>query len=100
DGEEKTGSSSIPNLDFTYGSDASTSAGKFVVIKTDEATGEAMEEVEFTLKDRTGRKLITGTTDKDGVLDFDIPFATGNYSLEEVTPDGYEPLNDFKFQLT
>src|SRR5699024_2781382 len=43
DGEEQNGSSKVSKLDFTYGAFASTSSGEFVVIKTDEATGEPME---------------------------------------------------------
>lgn len=100
DGEDQVGSSDVPNLNFTYGAFASTSAGEFVIIKTDEATGEPMEGVGFTLKNRNNRALISGTTDENGVLDFEMPFATGTYSLEEITQEGYEPLNNFTFQLT
>src|SRR5699024_1697267 len=98
DGEEQNGSSKVSKLDFTYGAFASTSSGEFVVIKTDEATGEPMEGVEFTLK-RGTRTIISGETNENGVLDFEMPFATGNYSLEEVTPDGYETLNNIQFTL-
>lgn len=99
DGEDREGSSDVPNLNFTYGAFASTSAGEFVIIKTDEATGEAMKDIEFTLKNRNGRALTSGKTDENGVLDFKMPFATGKYYLEEITPDGYEPLNNFEFNL-
>src|SRR5699024_1605436 len=98
DGEEQNGSSKVSKLDFTYGAFASTSSGEFVVIKTDEATGEPMEGVEFTLK-RGTRTIISGETNENGVLDFEMPFATGNYYIEEVTPDGYETLNNIQFTL-
>lgn len=100
DTKDDSRSSSVSNLTFSYGSDASTSAVKFVIVKTDADTGEPMKDVEFTLQNRNKRDLLTGKTDENGVLDFGYALATGTYYLKEKPLDGYKSLGDYSFKLS
>src|SRR5690625_1343027 len=83
DGKQKEDANNVDRVNFNYSSFAGTQAAEFVIVKTDEATGEPMSGVEFTLKDRNKRTLLTGTTDTKGVLDFGMQFAEGQYYLDE-----------------
>ncbi|SKB27221.1 LPXTG-motif cell wall anchor domain-containing protein [Lysinibacillus sp. AC-3] len=91
-GSQTSGKDSWSIADFNYGNQASTVKVPFVILKTNAATGEVMQDVEFTLYSQyTGNKpLVSAKTDENGVLDFGLKLAEGKYTLKETKVDGFE----------
>ncbi len=96
---EETGSDAVSEVSFNYGSDAGTRAAKFIIVKTDGATGSLMKDVEFTLLNKNGKELLTSKTDANGVLDFGYEMAEGVYTLVEGDVEGYTNPSPIQFML-
>lgn len=61
---------------------------KLIIIKKDKDTGKPIEEAEFVIKDKDGKVVFIGVTDKNGKIEIDLP--CGKYYYEETRPaDGY-----------
>ncbi|MGE7695802.1 collagen binding domain-containing protein [Lysinibacillus sp. NPDC094177] len=88
---QTSGNDSWSITNFKYGNQASTVKVPFVIVKTNAATGEVMKDVEFTLySEYTGDKpLISAKTGNNGVLDFGLKLAEGNYILKETKVPGF-----------
>ncbi|WP_158333651.1 collagen binding domain-containing protein [Bacillus sp. OxB-1] len=99
DGTQASNEFSISN--FRYGNAGKTVKVPFVVVKTDGATGEAMEGVEFTLYSefQPGVPLISKKTDANGIFDLGMKLTEGKYTLKETTVAGYENPGDIDFTL-
>ncbi|MEY9979986.1 collagen binding domain-containing protein, partial [Lysinibacillus sp. RC79] len=91
-GSQTSGNDSWSIVNFKYGNQASTVKVPFVIVKTNAATGEVMKDVEFTLYSQyTGNKpLISAKTDDNGVLDFGLKLAEGQYTVKETKVAGFE----------
>ncbi|MFJ7889544.1 collagen binding domain-containing protein [Lysinibacillus xylanilyticus] len=91
-GSQTSGKDSWSIADFKYGNQASTVKVPFVIVKTNAATGEVMKDVEFTLYSQyTGDKpLVSAKTKDNGVLDFGLKLAEGEYTLKETKVAGFE----------
>lgn len=99
DGTSAQGAYSFAN--FQYNGGGNVIRVPFVVVKTDGATGEPMEDIEFTLYHKaSNRALMSDTTDENGVLDFGINFSESDYYLkEENLPVDYQDPGNIEFTL-
>ncbi|EGT3617334.1 hypothetical protein FHH43_14070, partial [Clostridium perfringens] len=63
--------------------------GEVKITKVDSQNNKPLEGAEFTVKDSDGKVVQTGTTNKDGIVEFNnLPY--GSYTYEETkAPEGY-----------
>ena len=70
----------------------------FSFAKVESGTSTAIPNVEFNLKS-SDNKIVKGKSGVDGIVSFEN-IELGNYTLEEITPSGYEKAGPWKVNVT
>ena len=75
-----------------------TGEGTFELTKSDVSNGKLIPDCEIAIYDTDGNVVVSGKTDKDGVVKFTLP--EGTYYYQEIeAPDGYL-IDTNKYEFT